>query len=253
MAQELTEKDLSDIEELLGYTFRNRALLRQAFTRSSYVNERAQSDTPSDTPSNEVLEFLGDSVLSTALIVLLLETYGKVGGTGLVTTLEEGEFSTLKSRMSDKSALSSIIRDMGVGHLMRMSYGDIGQDILREDSPNEDLFESIVGAVALDSHMDFSAVRALIARFDGLDRLLSDGTRKFDKDPKSRIKEYCERHHLSWNYVTVSKTGPEHAPLFRRALYIDGELYGEGEGQNTKKADRAAAAAAWQVIEGTRG
>jgi len=237
----MQEQELDRIEKIIGYRFRNRALLRQAFTRSSYVNEMAQAHTPSDTQSNEVLEFLGDSILSAALAYLLVERNSSIGRHGLQTPLNEEDYSIIKSNMSDKRALAAAVRRLGLGAFMRLSRGDINQDVLQQDSPNEDLFESIVAAVAIDCHMDLTTILDLVRRLDDADRLLDRGATAARKNGKTRLKEYCERRRTAYHYTITHTEGPEHAKTFFCRLDVTGFPPFAGEGPSRAKAETDAA------------
>ena len=98
-------KYIPEIEKTIDYTFRDKSLLKQAFTRTSFCNEHSkESEIPYE--SNEVLEFFGDSVLSAAIITLLLKEHTKKYEHGIKTKLKEGDFSNIKSKLSDKKNLS---------------------------------------------------------------------------------------------------------------------------------------------------
>ena len=245
----MTESILAQIEEILGYHFKNPALIRQAFTRSSYVNELAQGGRAADTQSNEVLEFFGDSVLSATLAYLLLARYGEVGRQGLVTRFTEEDFSIIKSNLSDKRALAAAIRRLGVNRYLRLSRGDINQQVLEQDSPNEDLFESIVAAVALDCGMDFPVILDVVKRLDDADRLLARRGNTVEKNPKSAVKEWCEARHLSYVYEDVGSSGPDHAKTYVVRLTVPGYPPFEGEGPSKAKAQMAAAQKLLPMLE----
>lgn len=238
----MTEHMIASVEETIGYHFRNPALLRQAFTRSSYVNELAQGGRAADTQSNEVLEFFGDSVLSAMLAYLLLERYGEIGRRGLVTRFSEKDFSIIRSNMSDGHALADAVRRLGVNRYLRLSRGDINQNVLEQDSPNEDLFESIIAAVALDCGMDFSVILDVVRRLDDVDRLLDRRAGRVEKDPKSAVKEWCEKRHIGYDYEVVGTDGPEHAKTFHVRLTVEGYPPVEATGTSRPKAEKAAAA-----------
>ncbi len=240
----MQDKILHEIEEKIGYTFRNPSLIRQAFTRSSYVNERAAGRHPGDTQSNEILEFFGDSVLSACLAYLLLERYAEVGENGLKTDLGEADFSIIKSNMSDKRALAAAIRRLGIGCYMRLSRGDINQNVLAQDSPNEDLFESIIAAVALDCGMDFTVVSGVVKRLDDVERLLARrGDGAAVKNPKSVVKEWCEKRKIAYNYTVTGTEGPDHDRTYFVTLTVEGYDPADGVGASKPKAEMAAAEA----------
>ena len=236
----MTDHVLKKIEDVIGYRFKNPMLLRQAFTRSSYTNEMLQSKTPADTDSNEVLEFIGDSVLSAALVSILVRRCATVGERGLTCSLREGDLSRIKSNLSDKRALSAIVRELGLSKHLRVSRGDLANGIPDEASPQEDLFESIIGAVALDCRMDFSILIPLLERLDRPDRLTEQP--HLEKDPKSTVKEFCEKSKRRYEFVLLGESGPDHAKEYRVGCLIDGKEVGFGVGKSKKLADRAAAA-----------
>ncbi len=235
----MNDQTIQSIERLLGYRFKNPALLRQAFTRSSYTNEMLQAKVLSDTDSNEVLEFIGDSVLSAALAMILVKRCASIGERGLTSSLTEGDLSRIKSNLSDKRALSGIIRELGLSRHLRVSRGDLVNGILDEASPQEDLFESIIGAIALDSGMDFGVLVPLLERLDRPERLTEQP--RIQKDPKSTVKEYCEKNRLPYEFRLTSESGPDHAKEYRVTCKINGSDRGFGIGKSKKLADRAAA------------
>ena len=235
----MNDSTLRKIEQILGYRFQNPALLRQAFTRSSYTNEMKQAKMPADTDSNEVLEFIGDSVLSAALAAILIKKYGSIGESGLCCPFTEGDLSRIKSNLSDKRALSGIIRELSLAPYLRVSRGDVANGILDQASPQEDLFESIIGAIALDSGMNFDVIIPILERLDRPDRLTERP--QAEKDPKSTVKEYCEKRQIPYEFPLLSESGPDHAKEYRVACKIDGKEVGFGVGRSKKLADRQAA------------
>lgn len=246
----MTDAQLKTIEEIIGYEFQNPALLRQAFTRSSYVNEMGQSKTPSDTDSNEVLEFIGDSVLSTALVSILIRRYASIGMRGLESRFTEGDLSIIKSNLSDKHALSEIVAGLGIADLMRISRGDRTSEIYKTASPQEDLFESIIGAVALDCGMDLGVIIPIVEHLDDPERLILRSAP--DKDPKSTIKEHCEKLHLAYSFALVGESGPDHLKEYTVECTVDGRVLGRGVGRSKKLAERAAAANALELFNKRR-
>ena len=95
------KKHINEIEKKINYKFKDKSLLEQAFTRSSYCNEKNYGGKESYA-SNEVLEFFGDSVLSVAIVGMLLENMTERFEHGIRTSLDEGGFSLIRSKLSDK-------------------------------------------------------------------------------------------------------------------------------------------------------
>ena len=156
------------IEKIIGYTFRNKGLLTQAFTRASYHNEH-----PSQ-PDNEVLELLGDSVLALTVLSYFKKRYTRIGQNGMTTSWSEGKLSALKSSVVGKKYLSYRMKQLGLQKYLLMSRGDLGTGIIREDSVLEDLMESIAGAIYVDTGMDFLATSEAVQQLMNLAEIIDE-------------------------------------------------------------------------------
>ena len=164
------------VQGQIGYRFQNPDLLRQAFTRSSYAREKGGED-------NEVLEFIGDKALDLTVIRLLVQKYGHLpknnsGYNYLCSALlpaqrepkdrlfhcdyGEGHLSRIKSRMVCKKTLAGRMDELGFAQHLMMGKGDIQNHIDQEDSVKEDLFEAIVGAVALDCGWNLDTIQSVV-------------------------------------------------------------------------------------------
>ena len=244
------EKNIELIESKLGYTFRDKSLLRQAFTRSSYCNEH-RGKGGVKYMSNEVLEFFGDSVLSTVIIGLLLEEKTERYEYGIRTELGEGDFSVIRSNLSDKRNLSVSMAELGLHRFLIMSKGDEQEGIAEEPSVMEDLFESIVGAVYIDSGKDMRVATALVRGMLDLSGYSKSAGAPV-QNAKGQLQEWCadKKHRLPTpKYLTVSESGPDHKKIYERGCYIGDELVATGSGKNTKIADAAAAAATLEILK----
>ena len=122
-----------DIEKKIGYTFKDKSLLTQAFTRSSFCNEHRVRGGR-EIISNEVLEFFGDSVLSTAIISMMLKEKTERYEHGVYTKLNEGDFSNIRSKLSDKRNLSRSMAALGLQKYLRLGEGDAKLGIANEPS-----------------------------------------------------------------------------------------------------------------------
>ena len=116
------ERHIPEIEKRIGYEFRDKSLLKQAFTRTSFCNEQIKS-ADERYSSNEVLEFFGDGVLSLAIITVLMEENTERYKYGIRTALGEGDFSNIKSKLSDKKNLSGSMRELGLQKFLLMGEG----------------------------------------------------------------------------------------------------------------------------------
>ena len=231
---------IPEIERAIGYTFKDKSLIRQAFTRTSYCNEAS-----GDYQSNEVLEFLGDSVLSTAIITRLLADLGKRYKNGIKTKLNEGDFSNIKSHLSDKRNLSRSMTALSLQKYLIMGEGDAKLGIENEPSVMEDLFESIIGAIYLDTEMDIEQVmRSVTKMLDVSEYIAGDAAHR---SAKNALQEYCadkKRRLPPPRYETESESGPDHKKSYVRVCFVGDRIVGRGEGKNFKAADAAAAEAA---------
>ena len=239
------DENIRKIERTIAYTFRDKSILKQAFTRPSFCNEHG-----SQYQSNEILEFFGDSVLSAAIITLLLREHTEKYSHGIKTKLTEGDFSNIKSKLSDKKNLSESTARLGLEEYLLMGEGDEKLGIKKEPSVMEDLFESIIGAIYIDSGENMNAVMTSVAAMLDVKTYLSEKAAPMQSF-KNALQEWCaDKNHRRGVpvYKTVSESGPDHKKTFERACYIDGKLYGTGIGKNQKIADTLAAEAALATL-----
>ena len=132
--------DIEELEKSIGYVFKNKELLKEALTHSSYSNElRARHKI---SRCNERLEFLGDSVLSVIVSEYLFSTY---------TELPEGELSTMRSALVQSQALASYSRALGFGDFLYLGNGEEKNNGRERQSTLENVFEAIVAAIYLDA------------------------------------------------------------------------------------------------------
>ena len=156
----MDKKDLQFIQGQIGYNFQNTDLLRQAFVRRSYAKEYGGED-------NEILEFIGDKVLDLIVVKLLAEKYGC-----FIRDYEEfdefscdkneAELTDLKKKLVQKKTLADRIAILDLADYLLMGNGDIQKNINQEMSVKEDLFEAIIGAVALDSDWNMETLQDVI-------------------------------------------------------------------------------------------
>ena len=244
------EENIKEIEKRIGYTFRDKSLLRQAFTRTSYCNEH-RDRSGEKYQSNEVLEFFGDSLLSAAIVTLLMRDFAKRYDFGISTNLKEGDFSNIKSKLSDKKNLSLATKKMGLQAFLLMGEGDSKLGVENEPSVMEDLFESIIGAVYIDSNNDMKAVIESVSKMLDVKDYISAGEAPI-QSYKNALQEWCadKKHRLAAPvYKTISETGPDHKKLYERACYVGEKIYGIGQGKNQKLADSAAAEEALKALK----
>lgn len=243
-------KNIPEIERIIQYTFKDKGLLRQAFTRSSFCNEQ-RTRGKRGYSSNEVLEFFGDSVLSTSIISILMAEKTERYEFGVFTELGEGDFSNIRSKLSDKRNLSLSISKLGLQKYLQMGDGDRKMGIDSEPSVMEDLFESIIGAVYIDCGMDIKRVIKVVSKMLDLSVYL-ENTAPPIQSFKNALQEFCadkKRRLPPPVYKTVSESGPDHKKTYERAVIIGERTVAVGKGKNQKLADVAAAEAALEILK----
>ena len=235
------KENIAKIEKVIGYRFKDKSLLTQAFTRESFCNE--QNRRGGRYSSNEVLEFFGDAVLSASIVSIFLNKKTKRYENGISTELDEGDFSTIRSRLSDKKNLSATIARLGLQKYLILGEGDAKMGIADEPSVMEDLFESIIGAIYIDTDMDIKRVIGVVSSLLSPEVYLEKNKETL-QSAKNALQEYCadkKRRLPAPVYRVVSESGPEHKRSFISACFIGDELLAEGEGKNRKLAEAEAA------------
>ncbi len=242
------DRQIEHIQEVIGYRFHDPALLRQAFTRESYCNEARQRGD-NEIQSNEVLEFCGDSVLSCAIVSILMETCAVRTDKGMLTRLHEGNFSVIKSNLTNKTMLGRKMAETDLAPLLLVGYGDRQKKIWEEPSVREDLFESIIGAVWFDCGQRIETIIAIVRELLDTDEYLKTHAIA-PASPKNALQEWCEtkkRRGTQFSYETLGVRGPEENTTYTvrcTVILRNGErITAEGEGRSTKRAETEAAAA----------
>lgn len=211
------------IENVIGYTFSDKRILLEAFTHSSYANENADL-------SYQRLEFLGDSVLGFIVSEFLFKQYPDE---------DEGFLTQTKAKIVSGKALSSVMNNMGLIEYVRTAQGSIETEILTSGNVKEDLFESIIGAIMVDSG-DYRECEKFIFRH--LAKSLNVNYLQCNTtDYKSKLLEYAAKNkNLKLKFV-VSPLGDNVNSGFKAVVTINDEVYGQGEGISKKKAEQQAA------------
>ena len=196
-----------------------------------------------------MLEFFGDGVLSLGIITTLLSDLTKPYEFGIATELGEGDFSNIKSKLSDKKNLSVSTFALGLEKYLIMGEGDEKLGIDKEPSVAEDLFESIIGAVYIDTGLDIPTVMKVINKMLDTSVYKSNGGTR--GSAKGALQEFCadkKRRLPAPEYKTERESGPDHKKVYERAVYIGGELIARGRGKNLKLADAECAEAALKIL-----
>ena len=145
----MNREDFDYVQSSIGYHFKNRQLLIQAFTRKSYSQEHPESQ------DNEVMEFYGDAILDLYVTKQLYKKFSKIIKNQLVSEKNEDELTKLKSIIVSKNSLANCVYKFGLSKFLYLGNSDVKNEVWKTASVNEDLFEAIIGAVAIDCDWDF--------------------------------------------------------------------------------------------------
>lgn len=187
----MDNETLLEIATQMEYDFDDIRILRQAFTRKSYSEEH------NGEYHNEVLEFYGDKALEFVVMKKLSEHYGNATQNGKYASEKtEGQLTEIKKKLICKRMLAHRIDTFGFADCILMGKGDIGQSAQNQDSVKEDLFEAIVGAVAIDSGWDAEALEDVIDRMLDIEHYLEKGFSD-DENYVDLIQTWCQKKY-SW-------------------------------------------------------
>ena len=221
-------QEYASLEDRLGHTFKNRELLREALTHTSYANEKKGRH-------NERLEFLGDSVLNTATTHLIYEAY---------PDYDEGDLSALRSNLVNTETLAEIGRILELGRHLRLGVGERNSGGANKSSILADATEALVGALYLDAGYEVSSQRVATWMQPILNRLNSKVSNQGTalRDPRSQFQERIQAvFHTVPEYVVLGQDGPPHQPVFHVEVRVDGQVWGSGKGRSKRDAIRQAA------------
>ncbi len=213
----------SEFEAKLGYTFRNKALLENALTHSSYANEHRRNGES----SNERLEFLGDAVLGLVSAEYLFRTY---------PNRPEGELTKLRAELVCEKSLAETALQLNLGEVLRLGHGESHTGGNHRPSMLADAVEAVLAASYLDGGMD--VVREIITR------LILQKPQEIpgNQDYKTRFQELVQRNKdQQIAYYLTGETGPDHNKSFTVEVSLNGVTVGFGSGSSKKRAEQNAA------------
>ena len=215
----------SALQDRLGYAFRDPSLLRLALTHPSVAHE-----SPGNTPHNQRLEFLGDSVLG---LVLTRELYEKFPSFG------EGPLTKARAQMVNRRTLAAEARRLGIGEHLILSRGEEASGGRQRPSALADALEALLGAILLDGGYDAARQFILSCFRDAFGELTEIPNLE---NPKGELQELLQsRSPDAPQYELTCVTGPDHDRLFECAVFHQGLELGRGRGKSKKEAESQAA------------
>ncbi|MBR6312616.1 MAG: ribonuclease III [Oscillospiraceae bacterium] len=221
--------DVKELQNRIGYVFRNEELMENALTHSSYANERGKSRVF----SNERLEFLGDSVLGFVTAEYLFEKY---------PSRPEGEMTRIRAELVCEHSLAATAEELELGAVLLLGKGEEQNGGRRRRSILADAVEALLAAIYLDGGME--PARAFV-----LGHILAEKPTELT-DYKTALQERVQAAGgVSPQYRIIDEYGPDHAKTFVARVEIDGEPAGEGSGRTKKEAEQSAARAALESMD----
>jgi ribonuclease-3 len=223
---------LADLSARLDHHFVDRDLLRLALTHRSYCAEHDRTE------SNERLELLGDSVVGLAVTEHLYRT---------LPDRDEGVLAKIRSSVVSESALAGVAEEIGLGAALRLGRGELLSGGRSKPSILADAFEAVIGALYLDAGYAVAA-RAVV---DLLGPQIESATMgPGGHDYKTRLQELTAQRFEQAPAYVLTESGPEHGKRFHATVSIDRRALGTGVGTSKKRAEQAAARAAWDALTG---
>jgi len=213
-----------ELEEKIGYKFKNTAHLINALTRRSYCVEHKLKE------HNQRLEFLGDSVLGLAIAEELYKRFPNI---------KEGDLTRLKAAVVCEKSLAIVAGELEISKYLRIGKGELMLGIEKLDSTTSDTLEAIFGAIFLDS--DYETAKKIILK--QLNKRITECLLTIgESDTKSTLQELVQRKSKTdLVYEIISEDGPEHNKNFVAQVSHLGKVLGTGEGKTKKAAEKEAA------------
>ncbi len=216
----------SPLEQTIKYQFKDRELLAQAITHSSFFNDRKGMGKS----ENEKLEFLGDAVLNTVTSILLFRKYREKN---------EGFLSNARSCLVNRVMLTEVARIIKLDE--HMSYGNGKGHLPRDSKVLSNMLEALIGAVYLDG--GFRVASRVIRR---LFQPYFDEAKLQEKNPKNALQEYSQK---KWGILPKYRLTKKTKEGFSIYVYVGKEMKAKGVGKNKREAEQKAASLLLEQIE----
>ncbi len=217
------QQKLQELQNKIGYQFKNQEFLMSALMHSSYTNEKRLPKYK----CNERSEFLGDAVLELVSSEFLFDANEK---------MPEGELTKLRASMVCEPSLAFCAREIGLGEYLLLGKGEEFTGGRNRDSVTSDALEALIGAIYLDG--GFANAKEFILKF-----VLNDlEHKKLFYDSKTILQELVQGNFTETiSYHLLKEEGPDHNKTFYVEVQIGDVCYGEGKGRTKKAAEQDAA------------
>ncbi len=211
--------NLTKIEEIIGYSFKNKQYLQTAFTHSSFAHIN-------NVENNERQEFLGDSLLNLITTTFLYNN----------CSYNEGEMSKIRAYLVSCENLSEVIFRLNLAdYLLVQSFNPT-----QSKNAMGDLFEALIAGIYLDS--DYKTVERFVLEKLGYSKELIEQVYNHLTDYKTKLQEIIQQNpHNNFEYVEIDRSGPAHMPTFTIAAVLNGETLVTLSGKNKKETENECA------------
>ena len=219
---------MTDLENKIGYKFKERAYLEKALTHSSYVNGKQNS--------NERLEFLGDSVLSVVVSKHLFE----------LLDVPEGRLTKIRAKLVCEDTLFIFAQRIDLGQAIKLGKGEESTGGRTRKSILADAFEALIAAIYLDGGLE-EARKFVLGFMPPLETLKND--KLILGDYKTSLQEVIQQNpeeHIE--YKICKEDGAAHHRVFTANVLLNGQVIGTGSGLSKKEAEQAAAKEALSLM-----
>jgi ribonuclease-3 len=226
----VSEPSYDDLREALGKPPLDPELLDRALTHRSFAYEHG------GLPTNERLEFLGDSVLGVVVTDTLFRAH---------PDLSEGRLAKLRAAVVNARALAEVARAIGLGTHLKLGRGEESTGGRNKSSILSDTVEALIGAVYLSG--GFEAAGAVVhLLFDPL--MEAAAGLGAGLDWKTSLQELSAEHSLGVPEYVIEDEGPDHEKTFTAQVQVGDQRYGHGTGRSKKEAEQQAAETAYRAI-----
>ena len=222
-------KSIEDFEKTIGYSFKDKKLLKIALTHKSYLDENP------DLISNQRYEFFGDTILDFDLTEYLFKHF---------SDLDEGSLTKIRSSAVNQTNLVKLGNEINIGYFMFLSKAEDSTGGRNKSSIIEDAVEALIAALYFDGGL--TAVNGFVSKYiyPSIKELSENPGQK---DYKTRLQEYYAKVGKKVNYMD-SSTGPDHDKKFQTQVFLDKKIIGVGEGKSKKSSQQEAAKQALEKI-----
>lgn len=223
---------MEELERKIGYQFKNKALMREAITHSSYAKERKSQHIK----YNERLEFLGDAVLSIVVSDYIFKHCPE---------LPEGELTKLRASLVCEKSLFEFAKIIDLGKYLILSKGERNNGGAERPSILSDAFEALIAAIYIDGGYEPASKHIL----NFVIPAIKNSKTKKNKDYKTTLQEIVQKNPgEKLEYVLVAESGPDHNKHFVVEVHLNSNVIGKGGGSSKKEAEQQAAHEALELM-----